>query len=327
MGPGFTYYGYMHDTPILIHTRGGGGALGQIARIAEGLAAQPGVRLTDDPRGADLVYVNDPSCYEDVLRLKRAGELRGKLILNVLDIPEHCMPPNGDYVLDKLFALKERLGYADAITAISHFTQSQLHRYLNLGSYLVGNPIKDVTLARRLAGERPYPYRVLMAGRTNDPNKRIRTIGIGACLMAGLNEDEVAVVGGEYPGWGTNLGVVSDDQLNDLYNSVDFVMQPTLNTGLELPPLEGMVCGAVPLICYDLSTFPEMPYPRFWGCYPSATAVAYRLRNLMGNPELLAADRAYCLEEGEGIQERFGKHAVAARIVAIYQKLVAPPIP
>ncbi len=307
---------------MLICARGGGGSLGQIGRIIEGFVAAGWIK-TDDAVLADLCYANDPGQYSEFLSLKKDGKLKpgAKVILNVLDVPFQLVPPNGDYTFEKLFELGNQLRQADAVTSISFFTQSQLHQYLGLASTVISNPIKNVTPNKRLEGIKPYPYRALLVGRVNDPNKRIRTIGIPALLMAGFTESEVAVVGGEYPGWGTNLGVVSDEVLNDLYNSVDFVIQPTLLTGLELPICESMVCGAIPLVTFDLSTFSEFPLPRAWGCFPSPAGVAYRLRTLVEDPNLLESDRQHCLSVSEGIAEHFSGAAVARRIIELYTKL------
>jgi hypothetical protein len=319
---GLGYGGMDPFTPILIAALGGESPLSQVNRIRAGLAAQPGVTVTSDLTAADIIYCNDAGTHGAALQARDAGA-KAKLILNVLDVPENLMTPSGDYTHSKLLALRDALLRADAITAISPFTRSQLQRLLALSATVIWNPVKDVSPDKRLAGERPYPYKALMAGRLRDPNKRMDMIGIPALIMAGFEEEEVAVIGGEWTGWGTNLGVVSDSTLNDLYNSVDFVIQPTLNTGLELPPLEGMICGAIPILCYDMSTFGDIKYyPQYWGCYPSATSVAYRLRALMDNPGLLVAEKEHCLTSSEGIVAQFGKDAVARRIVDVARKVM-----
>lgn len=305
---------------------GGESPLSQVSRVREGLASLEGVTLTADLSQADCIYCNDAGVYHTALVAKDAGTLRpgARLVFNVLDVPENCFQPLGDYTHDDLIRLRDHLARADAITAISPFTRSQLQRLLALAATIVWNPIKDVSPARRLNGDRPYPFRALIAGRARDRNKRIDTIGIPALVMAGFEETEVAVVGGEWPGWGTDLGVVSDTMLNDLYNSVDFVMHPSLNEGLGLSPLEGMVCGAIPILCYDMSTFADLSYyPQYWGCYPSPVSVAYRLRALIDNPGILIAEKEYCIDQSEGIVAQFGKAAVAQRIVDVYRKMAA----
>lgn len=310
--------------PILVYASGGESPLSQIDRVRQGLAAQQNVVLTDKIEEADLVYVNNPP-YDNVLR---AAQLKPsvKKIFNVLDLPLHLLQPNGDYTFEKMAALCEQLKQAEAITVISQYVQGQVQQYLGLASTVIYNPVKDVSPKKRLEEERPYgQFKVLMAGRVNDPNKRQRTIGIPALIMAGFNESEVAIVGGEYPGWGTNLGIVHDDVLSDLYNSVDYVMFPSVNEGLGLPPLEGMICGAIPIVCHDLTVVSELPYPRHWWCYPSPSAVAYHLYIRQQYPQVLEADRQHCLTMSDGLAEDLGKNAVARRIMNVYYKLVGLP--
>lgn len=313
--------------PVTFRAYGGESPLSQVGRIRAGLSE---LGAWEAPGGAecDLIYSNDAGTHEEAIASRDRYAPKAKLILNVLDVPEHCAPPQGDYTPDKLVRLQSNLLRADAITAISPFTRSQLQRLLGLPAYLVYNPVKDVSPDKRLAGERPYPYRVLISGRTNDPNKRIGSLGIPALIAAGFNEHEVAVVGGEWPGWGTNLGVVSDDVLNDLLNSVDFVMSPTALTGLELGPIEAMICGAVPILCYDMSTFRDIGcYPQHWGCYPSVASIAYRLRVLMETPRVLEGDRQHCLALSDQLSEQLGKRAVAQRILDVYKRISQPSNP
>lgn len=296
-----------------------GSALTQIGRIKEGLLLAGATEALDQP--ADLVYSNDSQTHHEAISYRATHAPNAKLILNVLDIPEHLMDGGaygGTHLNDLAMGLRE----ADAITAISPFTRSQIHRYLGLAAYVIWNPVKDVNPTNRIAGERPYPYRVLISGRTNDPNKRIRNLAIPALINAGFQESEVAVCGGEWPGWGTNLGVVSDETLNDLLNSVDIVMSTTACSGLELAPIEAMICGAVPVMCYDLSTYGDVGvYPHHWGCYPSVAALAYRLRVLMDHPEVLKADREYSLSISEGLINRFAKDVIARNILNVYKQL------
>lgn len=313
------------DTPFTVLALGGMSPLSQIARIREGLSLLPGVILTEHFGEADLVYCNDAGTYEEALEAKDDGRLKAgvRLVFNVLDIPEMLFAPLGDYTHEKLLHLRDCLNKADAVTSISPFVQNQLHRLLAIQSTVIWQPVKDVSPTKRLAGEKPFPYRVLMAGRCRDKNKRIGSIGIPSLIMAGFGPEEVAICGGEYPGWGVDLGIVSDEVLNDLYNSVDFVMHPSLNEGLGLVPLEGMICGATPILTYDTSTFSDIAhFPQYWGCYPSPTSVAYRLRALMDNPGMVMAEREYCLMRGPLIEEQFGKETIAENIVDVYRKLV-----
>lgn len=308
---------------ISVYVVGGTSVLSQSDRIKQGLNSLPGVKVTDYISDADLVYSNDAGHFGSILEDKAKGRLKpgARLVFNVLDIPLHLLPPSGDYAFEKMLALAEQLKQADAVTAISQYVQSQIQQYLGLRSTVIYNPIKDVSPSIRLSGARPYPFRVLMVGRCLDSNKRIRSLGIPSLIAAGFDESEVAVVGGEYPGWGVNLGIVRDDVLNDLYNSVDYVMYPSLLEGLGLPIYESLTCGAIPIVCHDLTTINEVPIPLFWRSFPSVICLAHRLRLYVNNPEALVLDKQCALDVGKVIKQGLSKEAIAQRIIDVYNKI------
>lgn len=290
----------------------------QLPRIIDGFATL-GAELhppVSDMSSPDFTYANDSGGYADAIATKKARPST-KLILNVLDICEPCMP-NVD--LPKLYA---QLREADIVTTISPYVQSQLHRYFGLSSFVIWNPIKSVNSTKRLAGEKPYPqFKAAMIGRLNDPGKRAG-LGIQALIHAGYNESEVAMIGNEYPNWGARQGIVSNDVLNDILNSVDFVLMPSAFEGLGLPALEGMVCGAIPIICHDLTTFHDIGYPQHWGCYPSVFSLTSRLRSFQNNSAYLEAERTMALQIGNKIAETLSGQAVASNIIEIYKKLIS----
>lgn len=306
--------------PITFTPFGYTGANGQLNRI---IPALEGLGLIQAPQNADFIYSNDSGGYDAAIAAKLANP-RAKLILNVLDICEHCLP---NFDLGKL---ETQLRQADAITVISPYVQSQLMRYFSLASTVIWNPIKDVNSftrvkARHGRASTPYPqFKAMMVGRLRDIGKR-GSLGIQALILAGFNETEVAMVGSEYPGWGTNMGVVSDEVLNDLYNSVDYVIVPSLFEGLCLPLAEALVCGALPILCSDLTTLPDftlLGLPNHWTCYPTPHSMAHWLRRLRNDPALLETERAKTWGIGDRIETVMSAKAVAQRIAAIYGKLM-----
>lgn len=298
--------------PLTYQAFGARCATCQIDRIEGGLTSLGAVE-GDNP---DFIYANDSGWYEDAIRAKGIYP-NAKLILNVLDICEHCFP-NVD--LSKLY---RQLKQADAITVISPYVQSQIHRYLGLYSHVIWNPIKPVSPTKRLKGEKPYPqFKAAMIGRLNDSGKR-SSLGIQALRHAGFNETEVAMIGPEFPGWGARMNIVSDEVLNDILNSVDFVVIPSLFEGLCLPLAESLVCGAIPIVCHDLTTLPDFDLPRYWGCYPSAYSMAYRMKYLINHPEILAKEKELALQIGERLGEKMSGKAVAQNIINIYNRLIA----
>lgn len=292
------------------------GALGftcQLPRIIRALESL-GVRAYSDT--PSFIYANDSGSYDEVIA-EKGKHPSSKLILNVLDICEHCLPN-----LD-LGKLEMQLRAADAVTAISPYVQSQLMRYFGLESTVIWNPIKDVSPAKRLRGERPYPqFRAMMVGRLQDSQKRA-SLGIQGLILAGFNEAEVAMVGGEYPGWGTRMGVVSDEVLNDLYNSVDYVIVPSLFEGLGLPIAESLVCGAIPIVCSDLTTFADLKLARCWGCYPVPHSIAHRLRRLTNDSLYRSTSSIMAYGVGTILAQKLSGRAVASNIVSVYQRLLS----
>lgn len=254
---------------------------GQVDRIEQGFA-QLGHELTPHIHEADLVYVNDPSHYAQPLLDRAAGRLTGKLILNVLDIPEHIL-----HQFDTV-KLRGELLRADAITSISRYTQDKVVEHCGLQSHVVYNPIKSVALDP--AAERECPYRFLSVGRRGDPNKRA-DLWAAALQILGVNYREVALVGGD-PGWGDYIGVLSDFNLNLVYNSVDFVLATGRIEGLNLPVLEAMAAGAIPVICRDLTTreelLPSTTFPEYAEVEPTPPSIARFVARFLNNDSTMA---------------------------------------
>lgn len=249
---------------------------GQIDRIADGFR-QLGHEVTPHPHEAALLYANDPPHYEQILADRAAGRLHGKVIFNVQDIPEHLFP---NFDVSKL---RHSLMAADAVTAISRYTRDQVSRYCGLEPVVVYQPIKPVQ--RDPAMKVTCPYRFASVGRRSDFNKR-SSLWVGALQILGVPYKEVALVGNE-PGWGDFLGVQSDDNLNRLYNSVDFVLVTSRVEGLNLPALEAMAAGAIPVLCRDLTTreelLPSTTFPEYLAVDPTPPSVAAFIARYLNN--------------------------------------------
>ena len=250
---------------------------GQIDRIDQGLNSIGGIQDDVNP---DFIYCNDSGFYDEALKFKKEISPNSKLIINILDVPSMYIGKNFD--LGKMF---NQIKEADALTSISYFVQGQLIHYFNMYSTVIYNPIKDINFEQRKAGIRKYPFRAMLVGRINDLYKR-GNLAIQSLIMAGFQEHDVVIVGSENPNFGTYLGVVDDEKLNDLYNSVDFVLMCSSFEGMGLPGLEAMAAGAVPIVCSDLTTVSEF-YPRHLWNYPSPQCISLFLRKLIDDPENL----------------------------------------
>lgn len=223
---------------------------GQIDRIDTGFRSI-GHEVTPYISEADLIYSNNS--HAQIIADKAAGRLKAgaKVILTCLDVPTHL----GDACDAK--GITAELAQADAVCTISRFGQWQVKELLGLNSSVIYNPIKPVSRRPELA-RKPF-YRFAHIGRRSDENKRA-TLGVQALQLLGYSEKDLALVGNE-GGWGDYLGVLSDENLNIVYNSVDFVMCCSLVEGLCLPVLEAMAAGAVPVVCNDMTTREELLPP------------------------------------------------------------------
>lgn len=239
----------------------------QVQRVEQGFI-QLGHELTPHISEADLVYVNDSSHYAQPLLDRAAGRLNGKLILNVLDIPEHIL-----HEFDTA-KLRGELLQADAITSISQWTCDKVLGYCGLQSHVVYNPIKSVV--RDPASKRECPYRFASVGRRSDRNKH-HNLAANALQLLGHSPKEVCLVGAD-PGWGDYLGVMSDFNLNLVYNSVDFVLCTSEIEGLCLPAIEAMAAAAIPILTNRMTTreelFPSPLFPEYAECDHNPTSVA-----------------------------------------------------
>lgn len=295
---------------IKVFTDGSRGSSCQLDRIDQGLLAN-NCQFVSDFTKADLIYCNNfnenTQLYIDA---KRNGSFTGCLIFNVLDIPSWNFP--------NAFDLKEfydKLIQADYVTSISQYVYWQLHRYFKLNSHIIYNPIQDINNEIRLKGEKPYPYKAMLIGRLRDPSKRA-SLAVNALLLAGYKPEEVAIVGSESIGWGSYLGVISPEELNKLYNSVDFVCMPSIGEGLGLPGLEALVAGAVPVVCSDLTTFGEFYHP-FFGNYPNYHDIAFFLgRGYNFYKNSLESMR-------ENVLNKLTKDKVAKNILRLYGNFIS----
>lgn len=250
------------DNPKIL-SLGAAAYINQIDRIREGLRSL-GVDLAVDFETIDYIYCNDPSDYAHALDIKNEHK-NIKLIFNVLDVPPHLVDNNKyntsrypvlEYGQKRNFNienLRVQLSQADAITCICKDVQQQLLEWCGVKSTVIYNPIKDVSFLgldssqKIINGKR---YKHLFVGRACDPNKRF-TLCYETMKLLGDSSETLAVVGTENPGWGDYYGVVSDEQLNYLYNSVDYLWLPSAFKSIGLPALEAVVTKTIPIVCND----------------------------------------------------------------------------
>jgi glycosyltransferase involved in cell wall biosynthesis len=292
-----------------------GNILCQINALRDGFA-KLGHEHTPDMYHQDtsFVFVGNPPFdkYEELLR---SGNK--KVILNILDIPWHV--PEVNDILNKL---KVYLPLANKVTTISKTMQADIKRALNIDSEVIYYPMKPVFYT----GIKKYPqFKVAMVGRLLDRNKFAAHAAM-ALNSAGFKESEVAIVGPEYIGWGTRLGEVTDETLNDIYNSVDYVVMLDKITGLALTAIEGACCGAIPIVASHLMTLDEFWIQSPLGLHYQGLKTTKDIADLMVSIETNPKWKKEIKEDILGysnlyFKPKFDPKNVASRIIEVYQSI------
>lgn len=249
-----------------------GNNLCQVPRIINGLIQNHAIQHDSDYPFPDslLIYSNDPSGYESAFNYQK--EYGGKVILNILDCPKH-VPEFNDWInKNKPFLLK-----ADAVTTISFSAQIDVKKYFGIDTTVIYNPIKEIGY---------WGYKrfntFLFTGRANDANKRFNLIHQTLDKIHGDNT--ILVAGPERPmsRYSKYLGVVSDSELNYLYNISAFLLYPSCFDGLGLPPIEMLVSGGIPILCNDSPTSVEL-FPDYLLCDPNPDAILNKVIEISKN--------------------------------------------
>ena len=271
------------------------GPCGQVERIQTGWIENGG-ETSEDPEKLDLIYCNDGGFYEEGLRLKNISK-KAKLIFNVLDIPKKYYPN-----LD-LNNLKQQLVKADILTTISAFSKKQIQYYLGLEANIIFNPIKNV---QNLNMKRDIDF--LYVGRLYEPNKRF-SLALEALNILKVKNNQFVIAGPDSPGNGLRyVGCVNDQELNLLYNRSKILICPTEYGVLGLPPIEGAVCGCIPILCSDNEAAKEFGLELF-SFSPNPREIADGIKNI--NVE---DARKRLIDIGEDLYKKLNKNKIAENI-------------
>ena len=280
---------------------GADGLTCQLPRIREAMLNLGHIISEESP---DLIYANDPTGYQKALSLKEKFP-NSFLMLNFLDIPWHF--PNVEkqtkLLTDHFFPK------ADAVTVISYKVKNDLSKFFSKTIQVIYNPIKDVFYDNNIKKNNNFLY----VGRANDPIKRINLVK--ESLSKIRNEiDIVKICGSENPGFGNYLGLISDSELNKLYNSSKFLLLPSKAEGLGLPMIESMICGAIPITCSDNLTAKEFS-PAEFICEPNAKSIISKIEKLDKEYE---NNREKAIQVGKKYKIQFDKINIAKNIINIF---------
>ena len=254
----------------------------------------------EDP---NLIYANDPRGYKGAMLVKKKYK-NVPLIFNLLDIPWHM--PNIEQQTKLL--VSQFLMQADFVSTISLKVKKDLSKFFKEDIHVVYNPIKDVYYDEKILKNNTF----LCVGRANDPIKRFNLIRDSISKIEnGIRK--IKVCGAENPNFGNYLGYVSDDELNNLYNSTQFLLLPSKAEGIGLPMIEAMICGALPITCNDNETAKEF-LPLDFICAPNPESILKCIKKLEQEYEI---KRKLAFKFGTEYKEKFNKTTIAKNILNI----------
>ena len=251
----------------------------------------------------ELIYANDPRGYKEAILVKTKYK-NVPLILNILDIPWHM--PNIQQQTKLL--VSQFLNQADFVSVISLKVKKDLSQFFNKKIHIIYNPIKDVYYDEKILKNNMF----LFVGRANDPIKRFDLVR-DTLIKIKDGIKKIKVCGAENPNFGNYLGYVSDEELNNLYNSTQFVLLPSKAEGIGLPMIESMICGALPITCSDNETAKEF-LPRDFICAPDPKSILEHIKKLENE---YANKRNLAFEFGKRYKEKFNKSSIAKNILNI----------
>ena len=287
--------------PIKISIFGADGYTCQMPRIKEAMQNLGHILSEDSP---ELIYSNDPTGYEKAMFLKKKFP-NSFLIFNFLDVPWHMPNVNKQTKL----LVEHFLAKSDAVTAISYKVKQDLAKFLDKKIEVIYNPIKDVFYDESIKKNNTFLY----VGRANDPIKRISLLKTALSKTTNGIMD-IKICGSEDPGFGTYLNVVSDQELNRLYNSSKYLLLPSKAEGIGLTMIEAMICGSLPIACSDNKTAEEF-LPKDFICEPNAQSISVKIEEL--NKEY-HVKRKLALEYGKKYKIQFDKINIAKKILSVF---------
>jgi glycosyltransferase involved in cell wall biosynthesis len=164
----------------------------------------------------------------------------------------------------------------------------------------------------------------MFAGRMGDPNKRSK-IAADALRILGVDSNLVVTTGTDFAPYGDFAGVVKGDVLNDLYNSIRFVLFPSRFEGLGLPAFEALAAGKIPVICNDLNVrqefFPSNLFPEYDEVNPDSESVAKFIAKYSHEENYLELSGRLNQYWKQELKERFSNKGVAERIIKVYESI------
>jgi hypothetical protein len=292
----------------------------QNSQIAKGFT-EIGCEVTDFISEASLIYSNNPSpTRTQIVKDKKDGRLKpgAKLIFCVLDYPSHL--EHTESFQKEIPQIKADLSAADAICSISEYTQRMVKEKYGFDSTVIYNPMKPITNLNTY----PRKYFGCIVGRKTDPNKNVAAV-IGALQLLKIPESSILMVGAESIGYGSYVGVVSDENLNQIYNSCLFSFSMGEIEGINLPAVESAAAGCIPVINSRLTTreelFPSRFFPEYNNVHADPESIANFVLKMSDNGRAGGFISLLSRHYQSSLKDKFSGRSVAEKILKVYHSL------
>lgn len=138
----------------------------------------------------------------------------------------------------------------------------------------------------------------------------LRVLGVDANLMA--------VVGPERPPCGTYIGVLNQEDLNELYNSCRFCFLTSASEGLGLSAIESIISGGFPVLCSDNEVVGELGLQEF-ATEPIPHRLAQKVNEIYCNQDKYKAIAAPLAER---FIQQFSVKTFVANVLTLYNDYV-----
>lgn len=155
----------------------------------------------------------------------------------------------------------------------------------------------------------------LYVGRAKDPIKRIGLV-YNSLLKIEDGLKKIKICGSEDPGFGNYLGIISDEDLNKIYNESRYVFLPSKAEGVGLPMIEAMICGSIPITCSDNLTAKEFS-PQEFISEPDPILIKKKIEEL---DKKYIYFRELSLKYGKKYKNQFNKKNIAKNIIEIFNR-------
>ena len=265
---------------------------------------------------------------------------RGKFVVTVHDVKPLLLGTgrphrNLNHLIERVL-VRDRWGRIDHVLTVSHCSRRDIIERLGLPAERVTVVYNGVDLERFRPRERVVlrerPYVFCVAGA--DPTKNVETlVEAFARLPLPLRNAHDLVLAGDFRQRGdikeqiaragiekqtVFTGVVSDDQLIDLYQRAALFVFPSRYEGFGLPVLEAMACGC-PVISSNAASLPEVAGDAAILVDPSdVDGFVREMARVLSDAEL----RRNLRERGLAQAARFSWDWTARETIAVYKRVM-----